>query len=96
VIHSIVREETVKAKSRDRAAKRGHLKLVKPAYTLCYGMRLDKGTGVERQHPHVPIQLPDGTSDTMALHVINGTPEEIKARLLQSIEAFFEIYAPAE
>jgi hypothetical protein len=28
----------------------------------------------------------------MALHVITGTPEEIKARLLQSVDAFFEIY----
>jgi hypothetical protein len=28
----------------------------------------------------------------MALHVISGTPDEIKARLLESIDAFFEIY----
>ncbi len=71
---------------------RSHLKLVKPHYTLCYGMRLDKGTGPERRHPHVPVLLPDGTEGTMALHVINGTAEEIKAQLLESIDAFFEIY----
>lgn len=70
-----------------------HLKLVGKPYTLCYGMRLDKGTAPERLHPHVPVTLPDGTAATMALHVINGTPEEIKARLLESVEAFFEIYA---
>ncbi len=28
----------------------------------------------------------------ITVHVINGTPEEIKARLLESVDAFFEIY----
>lgn len=69
-----------------------HLKLVKDQYTLSYGMRLDKGTAPERLHPHVPVTLPDGTVGSMSLHVINGTPEEIKAQLLESVEAFFEIY----
>ena len=64
-----------------------------PEYTLGYGMRLDKGTGIEFAHPHVPITLPDGTTASMAVHVINGTPDEIKARLLESVDAFFEIYA---
>jgi hypothetical protein len=64
-----------------------------PQYTLGYGMRLDKGTGTEFAHPHVPITLPNGTVASMAVHVINGTPEEIKARLLESVDAFFEIYA---
>ncbi len=62
-------------------------------YTLGYGMRLDKGTGTEFAHPHVPLTLPNGTVASMAVHVINGTPEEIKARLLESVDAFFEIYA---
>jgi hypothetical protein len=64
-----------------------------PEYTLGYGMRLDKGTGTEFAHPHVPVTLPDGSSGSMAVHVINGTPDEIKARLLESVDAFFEIYA---
>lgn len=72
--------------------RKTHLKLVKPQYTLCYGMRLDRGTAPERRHPHVPVLLPDGTEGTMALHVINGTAEEIKAQLIESIEAFFDIY----
>lgn len=75
------------------ARRARHLKLVGDQYTLCYGMRLDRGSAPERLHPHVPMTLPDGTAATMALHVINGTPEEIKARLLESVEAFFEIYA---
>ena len=74
------------------AGPKSHLKLVKPEYTLCYGMRLDKGTAPEQTHPHVPVTLPDGSEVSMALHVINGTAEEIKAQLLKSVEAFFEIY----
>ena len=61
-------------------------------FTLGYGMRLDRGTGTEFIHPHVPVTLPNGSVGTMAVHVINGTPDEIKARLLESVDAFFEIY----
>jgi hypothetical protein len=56
-------------------------------------MRLDKGTGTEFAHPHVSVTLPNGSVGSMAIHVINGTPEEIKARLLESVDAFFEIHA---
>jgi hypothetical protein len=66
--------------------------LAAPQYTLGYGMRLDKGTAPELLHPHVPITLPDGSEGSMALHVMNGTPDEMKARLLESVDAFFEIY----
>jgi hypothetical protein len=69
------------------------LTLPKPRYTLSYGMRLDKGTGSELTHPHVPITMPNGSPGSMTLHVMNGTPEEIKTRLLESVDAFFEIYA---
>jgi hypothetical protein len=41
----------------------------------------------------MPIVLPDGSTGNVTLHVINGTPEEIKARLLESVDAFFEIQA---
>lgn len=74
------------------AGRKGHLTLVTPQYTLCYGMRLDEGTGEEQAHPHVLVPLPDGSEGRMALHVITGTSEEIKARLLQSVDAFFEMY----
>ena len=75
-------------------AVQSHLKVVKPQYTLCYGMRLDSGTAPEQAHPHVPVRLPDGSEGEMALHVINGSVQEIRAHLLQSIDAFFEIYGP--
>jgi hypothetical protein len=74
------------------AGRKRHLKLVEPQYNLCYAMRLDKGTAPEQAHPHVPVTLPDGSQTTMALHIINGTLEEIKTQLLQSVDAFFEIY----
>jgi hypothetical protein len=61
-------------------------------FTLGYGMRLDRGTGAEFSHAQVPITLPNGSVGTMAVHVINGTPDEIKAKLLASVDAFFEIY----
>ena len=67
--------------------------LAKPHYSLGYGMRLDKGTADEMTHPHVQVTLPDGSDGSMALHVINGTADEIKAQLLESVDAFFEIYA---
>jgi len=74
------------------AEPKRHLSLVKPQYTLCYGMRLDKGTAPEEAHPQIPIRLPDGSEGSLTLHVINGTPDEIKAQLLLSVDAFFEIY----
>ena len=79
-------------RKRATRAVRSHLKVVKPQYTLCYGMRLDSGTAPEQVHPHVPVRLPDGTQGEMSLHVINGSVQEIRAHLLQSIDAFFEIY----
>ena len=77
------------------ADRERNLKLARPQYTLGYGMRLDRGTAPEFSHPHVSVPLPDGSEGSMALHVINGTPDEIKARLLESVDAFFEIYAEA-
>lgn len=77
------------------ADQKRNLTPARPQYTLGYGMRLDKGIAAERPHPHVSITLPDGSEGSMALHVINGTPEEIKARLLESVDAFFEICTEA-
>jgi hypothetical protein len=69
------------------------LTAVNSQYTLGYGMRLDKGTAPELAHPHVSVTLPDGSEGNMTLHVINGTRDEIKARLLESVDAFFDINA---
>lgn len=77
------------------AGQKPTLTLVKPQYTLSYGMRLDRGTTTECAHPHVSVSLPDGSEGGMALHVMNGTPAEIKARLLESVDAFFDLHADA-
>jgi hypothetical protein len=66
-----------------------------PHYTLGYGMRLDKGTARELALPQVSVTLRDGSEGSMALHVINGTPDEIKARLLESVDTFFEVRTEA-
>ncbi len=66
---------------------------VNSQYTLGYGMRMDEGTAPELAHPNVSVILPDGSEGHMTLHVINGTPAEIKARLLESVDAFFDIHA---
>lgn len=73
-----------------------NLKIVKPEYTLTYGVRLDPGTAPEQVHPHVSVTLPDGTKGEMALHVMNGTLEEIRKQLHESIDAYFEIYQEQE
>lgn len=65
----------------------------KPRYALSYGLRLDKGTASDLVHPRVPVLLPNGSIGNMTLHVVNGTADEIKAQLLNSIDAFFDIYA---
>lgn len=79
-------------KKHKRKQQTAHLKLVSPRYTLCYGMRIDRGIGQEQEHPHVPVKLPDGTKGEMALHTISGTGREIRDKLRHSVEAFLEIY----
>jgi hypothetical protein len=68
------------------------LKLVREQLTLVYGMRLFEGRAVAGgPHPHVAVVAPDGHPTEMALHTITGSREEIRAQLLQSIDAFFEL-----
>jgi hypothetical protein len=58
-------------------------------------MRLDKGTARELALLQVSVTLRDGSEGSLALHVINGTPDEIKARLLESVDTFFEVRTEA-
>ena len=69
--------------------------LAKPStrYTLSYGMRLDKVATHELADPQASVALPDGSRGRMTLQVTNGTAEEIKAQLLQSVDAFFQMHA---
>ena len=47
---------------------------------------------VKREHPRVTLALPDGREETFTLHVIQGDREEIRRKLLESVDAFFALH----
>jgi hypothetical protein len=72
------------------------LKLVRDELTLVYGLHLFSGVAAESgAHTHVAVSGPEGRSAQMALHTIRGTRGEIRAQLLQSIDAFFDLVDPS-
>ena len=69
------------------------LRLVKREHSLVYGMRLFPDEAIpEREHPRVTLALPDGREETFTLHVIQGDREEIRRKLLESVDAFFALH----
>jgi hypothetical protein len=59
--------------------------------TLVYGMRLlpsEEVTEVGQAH----IKLSNGREAHVAMHVLEGSKEEIEKQLRNSLEAFFELY----
>ena len=42
---------------------------------------------------HAQVLMEDGQTRQVTLHTIEGTKEQIKEQLLQSIDAFFEIHS---
>ena len=68
------------------------LKLVREQLCLIYGMRLFAGRAPEGgPHARVTFRTPDGVEEELPLHTISGTRAEIRAQLLQSIDAFFDL-----
>jgi hypothetical protein len=69
------------------------LKLVKGGArraTLVYGMRLfgpDELGTVE----DATARLADGATSRITMHVIEGTPSQIRSQLMRSVDAFFEL-----
>lgn len=59
--------------------------------TLIYGMRLVDEEVAAAENGQVLME--DGQTRQVTLHTIEGTKEQIKEQLLQSIDAFFEIYS---
>jgi hypothetical protein len=60
--------------------------------TLIYGLRLiaeEEIAAVE----NAQVLMEDGQTRQVTLHTIEGTKEQIKEQLLQSIDAFFDIYS---
>ena len=61
-------------------------------FALIYGVRLYPAGEVTRVSAGETI-LRDGTSSQVPLHLLEGTREQIRAQLLASIDAFFDIYS---
>jgi hypothetical protein len=59
--------------------------------TLVYGMRLLPSDEINAVG-EAPVELKNGRTARVTMHVLEGSKEEIEAQLRQSIEAFFDIY----
>lgn len=59
--------------------------------TLVYGMRLLPSEEVA-EVGQAPIKLSNGREAHVAMHVLEGSKEEIEKQLRNSLEAFFELY----
>lgn len=69
------------------------LKLVKGGArraTLVYGMRLF-GSQELKAVEDAAARLADGTTSRITMHVIEGTPAQIRNQLMRSVDAFFEL-----
>jgi len=68
------------------------LRIVRRQHTLIYGLRLLPDQLLD-EGPHVHVPLPTAGADEMlTLHRITGDAREIRRRLQESLDAFFEIY----
>ncbi|WP_158750928.1 allantoinase [Acidobacterium sp. S8] len=59
--------------------------------TLVYGLRLLPADEIE-QVSDAPIQLKNGNSARVTMHILEGSREQIEAQLRQSIDAFFDFF----
>lgn len=63
--------------------------------SFVYGLRLYPAGEIVRVHEG-EITSRDSSSSHVPLHLIEGTREQIRAQLLASIDAFFDIYSDDE
>ena len=59
--------------------------------TLVYGMRLLPADEIA-SIGDAPIELKNGNTARVTMHLLEGSREQIEAQLRQSIEAFFEFF----
>lgn len=59
--------------------------------TLVYGLRLLPSDEIE-QVGSAPIALKTGNAASVTMHTLEGSRDEIRQQLEQSIEAFFEFF----
>jgi hypothetical protein len=60
--------------------------------TLVYGMRLVPGDEVEAVE-HAQVLTGSGKTLQVTMHTIEGSREQIRGQLLESIDAFFELHS---
>jgi hypothetical protein len=61
-------------------------------FSLIYGLRLYPAGDVAQVNEG-EVVLRDGGNSRVPLHLLEGTREQIRAQLLASIDAFFDIYS---
>ena len=61
-------------------------------YSLVYGLRLYPDGDLQRVE-RGKVTHQDGQESGVALHLLEGTRAQIRAQLLESIDAFFDIYS---
>lgn len=59
--------------------------------TLVYGLRLLPADEIQ-EVGEAPIQLKNGNSARVTMHILEGSREQIEAQLRQSIDAFFDFF----
>ncbi|HYK37498.1 allantoinase [Alloacidobacterium sp.] len=59
--------------------------------TLVYGLRLLPADEIS-EVGEAPIQLKNGNSARVTMHILEGTREQIEAQLRQSLDAFFDFF----
>jgi hypothetical protein len=59
--------------------------------TLIYGMRLLPSDEIKAVGD-APVELNNGHTARVTMHVLEGSKEQIEQQLRNSIEAFFDIY----
>lgn len=70
-----------------------HLRLVRREHTLMYAMRVLPGESLSaEEHPRVSVSVADGREISLVIHAITGDRETLRKRLLESIDAFFELH----
>lgn len=59
--------------------------------TLIYGMRLLAGEGVAAVE-HAQVLTEEGQTRQVTMHTLEGSREQIRRQLLESVDAFFELH----
>lgn len=62
-----------------------------PEYALVYGLRIAPAAQLKSTQAGSVI-LKDGEVRDLTLHVIEGSKDQIRAQLLRSLDAFFDVF----